>query len=287
MKNNFFAILILICSVIGSLVVVGKYFPPKFFLPQVVPGPNEAIFEISPASGSYGVGGTFGVDLKISSSANITSVKTYLNFSPALLQGASINVANSVFPTQWEGTINNSNGKIQIQASSPSPGFLGNGGLIARINFQTQSAGTAAISFDPSSLALTFADQNILNLARSTGGSFTISSLITPLPSPTPPPGGGDGGGGGGGDAVVPSPTPTPSATPTPTSSPAATTAPFASTAPKKIIGDLNDDGKVDIYDLSILLSAWKKSNIKYDLSANGVVDIFDLSILLSNWGKT
>ena len=48
--------------------------------------------------------------------------------------------------------------------------------------------------------------------------------------------------------------------------------------------GDLNKDCKIDIYDLSILLSQWNQ-NGNGDLNGSGRVDIYDLSILLSKWG--
>jgi hypothetical protein len=50
-------------------------------------------------------------------------------------------------------------------------------------------------------------------------------------------------------------------------------------------LGDLNDDNKVDIFDLSILLTRWGSNDTTADLNHNGTVDIFDLSILLSHWG--
>jgi hypothetical protein len=51
--------------------------------------------------------------------------------------------------------------------------------------------------------------------------------------------------------------------------------------------GDLNGDGLVDLFDLSILLSNWDDTNKpQYDLNSNGIVDIFDLSILLTNYGS-
>ncbi len=54
---------------------------------------------------------------------------------------------------------------------------------------------------------------------------------------------------------------------------------------PPAIIGDLNSDHKVNIYDLSILLSHWNKSGAG-DFNNNGKVDIFDLSTLLSRFGQ-
>jgi len=54
---------------------------------------------------------------------------------------------------------------------------------------------------------------------------------------------------------------------------------------PPPITGDLNGDHKVNIFDLSILLSNWNKSGAG-DFNNNGRVDIFDLSVLLSHYGQ-
>ncbi|HVW23597.1 MAG TPA: Ig-like domain-containing protein [Candidatus Saccharimonadales bacterium] len=51
------------------------------------------------------------------------------------------------------------------------------------------------------------------------------------------------------------------------------------------ITGDLNGDHKVNILDLSVLLSHWNKSGAG-DFNNNGRVDIFDLSVLLSHYGQ-
>jgi hypothetical protein len=62
------------------------------------------------------------------------------------------------------------------------------------------------------------------------------------------------------------SPTPTPTGTPN---------------APP---GDTNGDGKVNILDLSSLLSAWGTSTTADDLNHDGIVNVTDLSVLLSHW---
>lgn len=54
--------------------------------------------------------------------------------------------------------------------------------------------------------------------------------------------------------------------------------------APPPKQGDINGDGKIDVFDLSILLSQWGKAGTG-DLNSDGVVNITDLSILLSKWG--
>ncbi len=51
------------------------------------------------------------------------------------------------------------------------------------------------------------------------------------------------------------------------------------------ITGDINRDGKVDVFDLSTLLTNWSRTGTSTsDLNADSVVNIFDLSILLSRW---
>ncbi len=54
---------------------------------------------------------------------------------------------------------------------------------------------------------------------------------------------------------------------------------------PPPINGDLNGDHKVNIYDLSLLLSHWNKAG-SGDFNNNGKVDIFDLSVLLARYGQ-
>lgn len=48
--------------------------------------------------------------------------------------------------------------------------------------------------------------------------------------------------------------------------------------------GDFNNDGVVDVFDLSLLLSSWETDDPSKDLNNDGIVDVFDFSILLSNW---
>lgn len=80
-----------------------------------------------------------------------------------------------------------------------------------------------------------------------------------------------------GGATATPSVTPTPRATPTPGGIVTPTPTPSATGS------DLNADGKVNVFDLSILLSNWGKSG-KGDIDNSGVVNIFDLSKLLTSW---
>ena len=51
------------------------------------------------------------------------------------------------------------------------------------------------------------------------------------------------------------------------------------------VSGDINHDAKVNVFDLSTLLTNWAKTGTNTsDINSDGVVNVFDLSILLSNW---
>lgn len=55
-------------------------------------------------------------------------------------------------------------------------------------------------------------------------------------------------------------------------------------------VGDLNDDGAVDMKDLSLLSAYWKKTSAQagwkaqYDLQPNGVIDLGDLAAMAQHW---
>jgi len=52
-------------------------------------------------------------------------------------------------------------------------------------------------------------------------------------------------------------------------------------------LGDTNNDGEINIQDLSYLLSHWNKNDAPVaDFNNDGIINMSDLSMLLSNWGK-
>lgn len=111
----------------------------------------------------------------------------------------------------------------------------------------------------------------------------TPTATVTPEPSPT--------------TSTSPSVTPTSSSTPTTTATatpnPTVTPGPGTSTptptlaptsTPEPISGDLNNDNRIDIADLNLLLLGWTGNGATSDVNNDGSVNVYDLSILLSNW---
>lgn len=61
-------------------------------------------------------------------------------------------------------------------------------------------------------------------------------------------------------------------------------TAATPTSTPTNISGDLNNDGKINVFDLSTLLSRWGTADAAADINNDGTVNVFDLSTLLSHW---
>ncbi len=120
---------------------------------------------------------------------------------------------------------------------------------IATITFKVMNSGSAAVTLTNSAVAESNLNTDVFK--SSTNATYTLT-LPTPTPSPTP--------------------TATPTPTPTPT--------------PVGKQGDLNRDSKIDIQDLSYLLTKWGTNDTLADFNKDGKVNTFDLSVLLSNWGK-
>ncbi len=53
------------------------------------------------------------------------------------------------------------------------------------------------------------------------------------------------------------------------------------------LLGDINENGTVNIDDFMLFMTDFGKSNVKADINLNGKADIFDFNILIRNYGKT
>jgi hypothetical protein len=109
--------------------------------------------------------------------------------------------------------------------------------------------------------------------AVGTSTASSVSNSVTPAAASNGNTGGGSSGGGGGGGGGG-------SSTPVPISNVPGTYK----------LSDLNNDGKVNSVDFSILLAFWKTKgpfkNPKVDINKDGKVDSIDFSIMLYDWDK-
>lgn len=81
-----------------------------------------------------------------------------------------------------------------------------------------------------------------------------------------------------------PSPSPTPSPSPSPSLIPSQSPSPSPSSSPQPLVGDINNDGKVDRTDFAIFLTAFGSNNSSADLNSDNRVDIFDYNLLNQNF---
>ncbi|MBI2644289.1 MAG: hypothetical protein HYW95_02130 [Candidatus Wildermuthbacteria bacterium] len=125
---------------------------------------KEAQFIIdAPDQSSMTVGDEFEASIELKTEESILSVKAYIYFDPSLVEVESINRNKSNFPYWWEeaSSLEDGTGLIRLQASAPTPGVQGDA-HIAKVNFKKIGTGAALFTVDPSSLALTPQDKNIL-----------------------------------------------------------------------------------------------------------------------------
>jgi len=148
-----------------------------------------AVLFLSPNSGTYTVGNTFTLSVKIDAQGKaINAAEGTLTFSKDDLEIISISKSGSIF-TLWpvEPTFSNSAGKIDFGGGSPQS-FSGSSGQIFSIVFKAKKTATSKVNF--SSGAILAADgmgTNVLTEMR--GGVYTLKAKETlpPVEEYVPP----------------------------------------------------------------------------------------------------
>jgi hypothetical protein len=59
-----------------------------------------------------------------------------------------------------------------------------------------------------------------------------------------------------------------------------------SSPSPAKKIGDIDNNGRVDIFDFNLLVEDYRGTNMRSDLNSDGKVDLFDFNLLIANFGR-
>ncbi len=142
---------------------------------------------IAPATGSYSVGQTFTVAVRVSpAGSSINAVEAGLKFNPAVLSVVSISKDGSVF-SLWttEPAFSNTAGTVTFGGGSPAP-FTAQSNLLS-ITFRTVAAGAGALTVGNASVLA--ADGRGTDVYKNgSSGSYTVAAGAVPPPTPTPTP---------------------------------------------------------------------------------------------------
>jgi hypothetical protein len=115
---------------------------------------QKASLYFSPSSGTYTVGNTFLVQVKVNSGGvAINAADGTIVFDPDKLEVVRTSKEDSIF-TLWvqEPTFSNSLGTINFAGGKPSPGFTEAAGTIINITFKAKISGTTNLTFASGSI---------------------------------------------------------------------------------------------------------------------------------------
>src|SRR3989344_3628462 len=142
----------------------------------VSPSIYAADFKVSPTGGTFGVGKTFSVELKINTfGESINAAQGKLQFNPEILEDKSISKEGSIF-NFWlqEPAFSNETGTVEFIGGTPS-GISGGSLQAVAITFSAKALGTSDFVFINASI--TASDGSGTNISgNAIGASFNVSS---------------------------------------------------------------------------------------------------------------
>jgi len=151
---------------------------------------SAATLFLAPSMGSYSVGDTFSVSVKVNTEGKaINTAEVTLTFDPSVLEVKSISKTGSIF-SLWvsEPTFSNTDGTISFAGGKPSPGYAGSSGNLVIITFKGLTSGGTNVNFSSASvLADDGMGTNILSSLISGAYAITAREITSP-PATTEPP---------------------------------------------------------------------------------------------------
>lgn len=293
-----------------SSLLIFSVFLGVFFLVKPSPVYAAATIYLSPASNTVNVGDQLSVAIRLNSGGvSIRGVQANLSYPTSKLEFVNIDATGSAFEIQFQNV--GGSGLVKIARTTATP--VSGDNLVARVIFKANSSGSSSISF-ASGTTIVRSSDNKEESSTKVGGTYNISGTGTPIPPTVDIKANSSNGpvtinyntsatlswtstnaigctasNGWSGTKVSNSSQSTGNLNSSKTFT-LTCTGPGGSASDSVVvnvgkIADLNSDGKINIFDLSILLSRWGSSDVTADLNGSGKVDIFDLSILLSRWG--
>jgi len=148
---------------------------------------SAATFSASPSTGSYTVGQTITVTVKLNSSGQaINAGEATVTFTSASLQFVSVSSSGSIFKYWPIDPAIRGSSSVVFSGGLPSPGYTGSSGTVVRITFTAKAAGTATVAFSGAKILANDGLGTDLYTGQGSA-SYTISSSSKPAaPSPTP-----------------------------------------------------------------------------------------------------
>jgi len=169
-----------------NLSLLSVLFFGALSLPKIAKAAGASLY-LAPGAGTYVVGGTFSVSIKLNTGGEpANAAQGTISFDNKKLAVTGISKGGSIF-SLWttEPSFNNSAGTISFGGGIPHPGYTGTAGQVFRISFKTKAVGVATVRF--SSGAVLANDGKGTNILTSMGsGSYTVSAKVNTPPANKP-----------------------------------------------------------------------------------------------------
>lgn len=132
---------------------------------------------LSPSSGTYVIGGSFTISVKVNSGGDgINAAEGSISYDKDLIDATAVSNAGSIFPF-WTTQPVISAGTVRFGGGLPPPAYSGASGHIIKITFKTKKAGQASVRF--TSGAVLANDGKGTNILASMGSAnYTISPKV-------------------------------------------------------------------------------------------------------------
>jgi hypothetical protein len=271
------AVFLLVIGVVAGIVLVQS---PQEFREQAAPA--TALF-LSPSSQTKNNGDPVTFSVLMNTGTNqVVGMDLVLSYDPSVLTVSSITKGAGIanFDSVIRNTIDNTAGSISYSVFTVDRTKSLSGNNIVALDIEATvkpnaSQGNSTITLLPqTSVAALTEGQNVV--VSKVGATLTVGSGTASTSTPT--------------STIAPTSiqsTAAPTSAPSTNTSGSTSNSSSNSVAPSSLKrGDLNGDGKINILDLSIILTNFLKTVGKSDLNGDGKTNILDLSIVLSSWGK-
>jgi len=138
---------------------------------------SGASLYLSPAVGTYVIGGSFSVSVKVNAGGTgINAAEGSIAYDTDLLEATQVSGGGSIFPF-WTTQPAISGGSIRFGGGLPPPAYSGSAGHIVKITFKTKKAGQASVRF--TSGAVLANDGKGTNILASMGSAnYTIAPKV-------------------------------------------------------------------------------------------------------------